>query len=422
MKILDFCFKINYRFMSSIFVNLLKKLTCLLIMNLLAGCTYFNMLVHQSPKVEDMKIFSNRSISPSNSPFHFNYSSKYLPYLDTVKLYNPYTKQESILDTLLYQDKTSALIIYINNKIVCEKYFRGREVSKTSCVFSISKSILSALVGVAISNRNIQSIDQRITDFIPQLKDNSNFNQITIKQLLQMSSGLDWRKNKAFDDDGKFYYTSNIRRLIVRHKQSKPPGSMWEYKNIDSELLGWVIENATGSTISELVQKYLWEPMGAEFNAYWSLDTKNGVEKASSSFNACARDLLKFGCIYLNNGKFNGKQIVPQSWITSIFDIPASPNQQPSLKHNFLWWIPNDGSDREIVADGYLGQRLTINPKYNIVIVKLGEANSNTNLDKVLRYIINSEAAPRPFASALGRLRWQLIKPPGRYSAFAARY
>ncbi len=360
--------------------------------NLFTGCTYYKMLVHQSPKVDDMKIFSNRSISQSNHPFHFNYSNKYLPYLDTVRLYNPNTKQKSALDSFLLQDKTRAIIIYINNQIVYEKYFRGSTESKASCVFSVSKSILSALIGVAISNGYIQSIDQRITDYIPQLKENANFNQITIKQLLQMSSGLDWRKNKTFDDDGKFYYTSNIRSLIVRHKLSKAPGSNWEYKNIDSELLGWVIENATKSSISDLVHKYLWEPMGAEFDAYWSLDRKDGVEKASSSFNACARDLLKFGCIYLNNGKFNNEQIVPQSWIANIFDIPVSPNQQPFLKHNFLWWIPNDGADREIVADGYLGQRITINPRYNIIIVKLSEANSNMNLDKVLWYIINSEA------------------------------
>jgi CubicO group peptidase (beta-lactamase class C family) len=378
--------------MNPISLNSLKRLLCLLFMNLFTGCTYYNMLVHHSPKTDDMKIFSNRLISSGSHPFHFNYSNKYLPYLDTVKLFNPYTKQESTLDTLLSYDKTSAFIIYINNQIVCEKYFGDRTESKASCVFSISKSVLSALTGVVISNGYIQSIDQKITDFIPQLKGNPNFDQITIKQLLQMSSGLDWRKNKSFDDDGKFYYTSNIRRLIVRHKLSKVPGSKWEYKNIDSELLGWVIENATGSTISELVHKYLWEPMGAEFEAYWSLDTKNGVEKASSSLNACARDLLKFGCIYLNNGKFNNEQIVPQSWIANIFDIPASPDQQPFLKHNFLWWIPNDGADREIVADGYLGQRVTINPRYNIVIVKLSEANSNTNLDKVLKYIINSEA------------------------------
>ena len=370
----------------------LKRLLCLLFMNPFTGCTYYHMLVRQSPNADDMKIFSNRSIPPSNHPFHFNYSTKYLPYLDTVKLYNPDTKQESTLDTLLSQEKTSAFIIYINNRMVCEKYFNGSTASKASCVFSISKSILSALTGVVISKGYIQSIDQRITDFIPQLKGNINFNQITIKQLLQMSSGLEWRKNKAFDDDGKFYYTSNIRRLIVRHKLSQVPGSHWEYKNIDSELLGWVIENATGSTISDLVHQYLWEPMGAEFEAYWSLDKKKGVEKASSSFNACARDLLKFGCVYLNNGKFNNGQIVPAGWIAHIFDIPASPDQQPLLKHNFLWWIPNDGADREIVADGYLGQRITINPRYNMIIVKLSEANSNANLDKVLWYIINREA------------------------------
>ncbi|MGE5458378.1 MAG: serine hydrolase domain-containing protein [Methanococcaceae archaeon] len=354
--------------MNSLSVNLLKRLFWLLFMNLFTGCTYYKMLVHQSPNTDDMKIFSNRTISSSSHPFIFNYSSKYTTYLDTVKLYNPDTKQESKLDSLLSQDKTSAFIIYINNRIVCEKYFRGRNESEASCVFSISKSILSALTGIAVSQGYIQSIDQRITDFIPELKENPNFNKITIKQLLQMSSGLVWRKNKTFDDDGKFYYTSNIRKLIGRHKLTRAPGSNWEYKNIDSELLGWVIENATGSAISDLVHKYLWEPMGAEFDAYWSLDKKNGVEKASSSLNACARDLLKFGCIYLNNGKFNNNQIVPQSWIANIFDIPASPNQQPFLKHNFLWWIPNDGADREIVADGYLGQRITINPRYNIVV------------------------------------------------------
>lgn len=368
------------------------KLICLLFMILFSGCTYCKMIVHRAPNADDFKIFSNRSISASSRPFHFNYSNKYSLYLDTVKIYNPNTKQESTLTTLLSQDKTSALIIYINNKIVCEKYFNGRIESRPSCVFSVSKSILSALTGVVISKGYIQSIDQKITDFIPQLKDNYNFNQLTIKQLLQMSSGLDWRKNKAFDDDGKFYYTSDIRRLIVRHKLSKVPGSAWEYKNIDTELLAWIIENATGSTISDLVHRYFWEPMGAEFDAYWSLDRKNGIEKASSSLNACPRDLLKFGCIYLNNGKFNDKQIVPPEWIAHIFDIPPAPNQQPSLSHNFLWWIPNAGADKEIVADGYLGQRVTINPKYNLVIVKLSEADSNTNLDKVLWYIINNEA------------------------------
>ena len=120
----------------------MKRLLCLLFMNLFTGCTYYNMLVHQAPKADDMKIFPNRSISPGSHPFHFNYSNKYLPYLDTVKVYNPNTKQESTLDTLLYQDKTSAFIIYINDQIVYEKYFRGSTESKASCVVSISKSIL----------------------------------------------------------------------------------------------------------------------------------------------------------------------------------------------------------------------------------------------------------------------------------------
>jgi CubicO group peptidase (beta-lactamase class C family) len=356
-----------------------------------SACTYCKMLMYRSPDVDDRRIFHNSMISSSHKPFHFNYSKEFSLYLDTVSLYNPSLGKDISLDSTLILDKTKAFIILINDSIVYERYFDKQKADEVSCVFSISKSILSALTGIVIDKGYIKSIDQKITDYIPELLYNNNFNQITIKQLLQMSSGLEWKKNVTFDDDGKFYYSSNIRKLLLRHKLKDVPGNNWEYKNIDAELLCWVIENATKIHISDLIYQYIWDPMGAENVAWWSLDKKNGIEKASSSLNASARDLLKFGCIYLNNGYFNGEQIVPKSWIQNIFDVEPSPNQQALLKHNFYWWIPNNGVDREIVADGYLGQRITINPKYNIVIVKLGEANSNTNIDKVLMHIIQTK-------------------------------
>lgn len=354
----------------------------------ISGCTYCKMLIYRSPDVDDREIFHNRKIPSSGKPYHFNYSKEFSLYLDTVRLYNSSLRKDISLDSVLILDKTKAFIIFINDSIVYERYFGNLKANEVSCVFSVSKSILSALTGIIIDKGYIKSIDQKISDYIPELRDNNNFNQITIKHLLQMSSGLEWKKNVTFDDDGKLYYSSDIRNKIQNHKLTGIPGDRWEYKNIDAELLGWVIENATKTNISDLIYQYIWNPMGAEDVAWWSLDKKKGFEKVSSSLNASARDLLKFGCIYLNNGYFNGEQIVPKSWIQNIFDIQPSPNQQAFLKHNFLWWIPNNGVDREIVADGYLGQRITINPKYNIVIVKLGEANSNTNIDKVLMHII----------------------------------
>jgi CubicO group peptidase (beta-lactamase class C family) len=346
------------------------------------------MLIYRSPDVDDMRIFANRKIPSSHKPVLFNYSNEFSSYLDTVKVYNPSLKKDLPLDSILILDKTKAYIIFLNNRIIYERYFGSQKANDVSCVFSISKSVLSALTGIVIDKGYIKSIDQKISEYIPELLNKNSFNQITIKQLLQMSSGLEWKKNVTFDDDGKLYYSSDIRKLVLSHKLTSVPGNCWEYKNIDAELLGWVIENATKAHISNLIYQYLWEPMGAENDAWWSLDRKGGIEKASSSLNASAKDILKFGCIYLNNGYFNGEQIVPESWIQNIFDIQPSPNQQAYLKHNFLWWIPNGGIDKEIVADGYLGQRLTINPKYNIVIVKFGEANSNTNIDKVLMYLI----------------------------------
>jgi CubicO group peptidase (beta-lactamase class C family) len=349
------------------------------------------MLIYKSPDVDDMKLFQNRKIPSSRNPVHFTYSKEFSSYLDTVKIYSPSLKKDIPLDSILILDKTKAFIIFINDKIVYERYFGIQKENDVSCVFSISKSILSSLTGIIIDKGYIKSIDQKISDYIPELKNNNNFNQITIKHLLQMSSGLEWKKNVAFDDDGRLYYSSDIHKLILRHKLAGVPGNSWEYKNIDAELLCWVVENATKTHLSDLTYQYLWDPMGAENDAWWSLDKKNGTEKASSSLNASAKDILKFGCIYLNNGYFNGKQIIPKNWIQNIFNIPPSPNQQEFLKHNFYWWIPNNGLDKEIVADGFLGQRLNINPRYNIVIVKFGESNSTTSIDKALMHIIKTK-------------------------------
>jgi CubicO group peptidase (beta-lactamase class C family) len=349
------------------------------------------MLVYKSPDIDDMRIFQNRKIPSSHKPVHFNYSNEFSSYLDTVRVYNPSVKRNIPLDSILILDKTKGFIIFLDNRIIYERYFDGMKANDVSCVFSVSKSVLSALTGILIDKGYIKSVDQKISDYIPGLLNNNNFNNITIRQLLQMSSGLEWKRNVTFDDDGRFYYSSDIRKQILSHKLAGVPGDRWEYKNIDAELLSWVIENATNTHISDLVYQYLWDPMGAENDAWWSLDKKNGNEKASSSLNASAKDILKFGCIYLNNGYFNGKQIVSEGWIQNIFDFPPSAGQQADLKHNFLWWIPNNGADREIVADGYLGQRLSINPKYNVVIVKFGDANSNTNIDKVLMHIIEAK-------------------------------
>jgi CubicO group peptidase (beta-lactamase class C family) len=364
---------------------------CLAVLLSVSGCLYCKMLIYKSPDIDDMRIFQNRKIPSSHKPVHFKYSNEFSSYLDTVRVYNPSLERNIPLDSILILDKTKAFIIYLDNRIIYERYFDGMKANDVSCVFSMSKSVLSALTGILIDKGYIKSVDQKISDYIPGLLNNNNFNNITIRQLLQMSSGLEWKRNVTFDDDGRLYYSSDIRKQILSHKLAGVPGDRWEYKNIDAELLGWVIENATNAHISDLVHQYLWDPMGAENDAWWSLDKKNGNEKASSSLNASAKDILKFGCIYLNNGYFNGNHILSEGWIQNIFDFPPSAGQQADLKHNFLWWIPNNGADREIVADGYLGQRLSVNPKYNIVIVKFGDANSNTNIDKVLMHIIETK-------------------------------
>lgn len=130
----------------------------------------------------------------------------------------------------MIDDRARALLVLINNKIVCEKYYYGTQPSDISSVFSVSKSFLSALTGILIEKGCISSIDEPITNYITELKKNDNFSQITIKNLLQMSSGLRWNKDKMFDDEGKFYYCSDIRHMILKTKMGSEPGQSWNIK------------------------------------------------------------------------------------------------------------------------------------------------------------------------------------------------
>ncbi|NJK87141.1 MAG: serine hydrolase [Bacteroidales bacterium] len=348
------------------------------------------MLRYGTPNVDDNRIFASREIKASSHPYFFSYNNNFQAYLDSVKIFNPHLKRETSLDSLMISDRTRALLIFINNNIVFEKYYYDTQPSHISSTFSVSKSFLSTLTGILIENGYIRSIDEPITNYITELKKYDHFNQITIKYLLQMSSGLKWNKDKIFDDDGRYYYSSNIRRMILRSQMESEPGKSWKYKNIDTELLCWVLEKSSNCHISELMQKYLWEPLGAEYNASWSLDRKGGVEKASSSLNASPRDLLKFGCLYLNTGKFNGNLILSEDWINQIYNTAPAPNQQEYIKHNYLWWIPN-GENQEIVADGFLGQRIMIIPGYNMVVVRVSDSNDISSIDKILFYIINND-------------------------------
>jgi CubicO group peptidase (beta-lactamase class C family) len=175
----------------------------------------------------------------------------------------------------------------------------------------MAKSIVGLAIGAAIDDGFIKSVDQPVADFIPEFQNKTNKN-LTIKQVLTMSSGLNWKEDYGglFNTTTEAYYGKDIRKLIYSLQVTSTPGVKFTYLSGNSELLGMVVEKATGKKLSEYVAEKFWKPMGAEHPALWSLDRKNGMEKAYCCFNTNARDFARWGQLVLNQGTWNGDTLV----------------------------------------------------------------------------------------------------------------
>ncbi|MCW3788414.1 serine hydrolase domain-containing protein [Plebeiibacterium sediminum] len=251
-------------------------------------------LIYLFPGIEDYKIFYNREIPGDNSiPWNTAHD-----YMNTELL-----KQER--DTLEHY-KTVAYLIIQNDSVVYEEYWDGYDKNSLSNSFSASKSIVSLLIGAAIQDGYINNINQSVSEFIPEFNDDSH-NKLYIKDLLTMSSGLNWNESyiNPFSMTTQAYYGDNINDLVLNLKLIETPGVEFKYLSGNTQLLAIIIENATGKSLSEYVHEKIWKPLGATNTALWSLDRKNGHEKAYCCLNSNARDFARIGNIILNNGAIN---------------------------------------------------------------------------------------------------------------------
>ena len=224
--------------------------------------------------------------------------------------------ETSDLQSFIDKTKTQALLVVRGDSLVFEAY--GKDYDRESVVtsFSVAKSFVCAIVGVLLQQGKIKSVDQPVTDFIPELIErDKRFSKIRLCDLLSMSSGIAYSE-RAFDDT-KTYYDPDLRKLtLTKTKIKSEPDTEFLYNNYNPLLLGIVIERASGTSVSAFLEKYIWKPMGAEFDASWSLDSiEDGFEKMESGINTLAMDFVRFACMYRDGGKVFGKQVVSQEWI-----------------------------------------------------------------------------------------------------------
>lgn len=293
------------------------------------------------------------------------------------------------LDEFLNKTGTTAFIVIQNYTILYEKYFNDYNRNSIQTSLSEAKSFTSALVGIAIDEGYIKSVDEPITNYLPELKDrDKNFESITIRDLLMMSSGIRYNEIKFFNGDGaKTYYYPDLRRLALDETEIVDrPGDHFHYNDYNPLLLGMILERATNTSVSEYLQEKIWKPLGMEYPGSWSTDSeKSGFEKMATGINARAIDFAKFGKLYLNHGTWDGKQIISEKWVAESTQMDTSiikDEYYPDLLffrsekgyYKYFWWgCSRDKGKYDYFARGDYGQFIYISPQKNLIIVRNGK-------------------------------------------------
>jgi len=354
-------------------------------------------LKYRTPNAETYKIFPQEISHKSDSVFHFTRGAKAPNDLDTLHVRDGNNRMIP-LKTYLKNGQVNAFIVIRNDSVLYERYDKGYSDSTLSTIFSGAKSMISIMIGQALADGSIKSLNDKVTRYIPELKSNPAFEQITLKNLLDMKSGLEFKDalggivKAFFSDEAKYYYTDDMQAQLMKVKLVNKPGTVWVYKSIDPILLGWVLKKASGKSVAKYFESHVWKHIGAEYNATWGLDQVNGLTNTASRFQVAAIDLAKIGRLYLNKGRYNGNQVVPENWVNQSInigsEIPASAKGWQKSAHHYLWWIPQEGDKGDYAAEGMLGQRLYVDPKTNTIIVQFADHGAgNYPYRKISRYL-----------------------------------
>jgi CubicO group peptidase (beta-lactamase class C family) len=278
-------------------------------------------------------------------------------------------------DSFLRRNHTLSFLVVHDDRLVYERYFGGssRETLHTS--LSVAKSILSALMGIAIEEGLIGGVEDPVTDYLPQLRRRDpRFERITLRHLLTMSSGMRYWETDLpwpFADDTYTYYGTDLRRIALDDTEiERPPGQEFLYNNYNPLLLGVVLERATGMSVSKYMSTRLWQPLGAERDATWNLDSEgSGFEKMESGLNATAADYARFGLMFLHEGEWDGTRILSKEWVREATARDTSTD--PAAEYQYFWWVDIERPGR-FYGLGNLGQYLYVAPDADAVIVRNG--------------------------------------------------
>jgi hypothetical protein len=348
--------------------NLFKRILYILLLVIVianvaiwaSDTTYiYKALVYQQPGIDDLEIFPYTTIENKGKKDPWKISST----KNNIKL-------SDSLRNVLERYETVAFLVIKNDSIQYEEYWDTWNENSYSNSFSVAKSIVSTLIGIAIDEGKISSINDPVGKYVPEYNV-GDLQKVKIIDVLQMASGLNFKESYStpFNQTTDAYYGKDLRKLMYSLKVEKTPGTEFYYRSGDTQLLQFVLKAATGKSLSEYASEKLWSKIGAENPAHWSLDKEGGDEKAYCCFYSNARDFARIGKLYLQNGMWDSTQVLSSDWIkmsTTPHGLPE--NGVKTTQYGLQWWVYND----IYYCRGILGQYIIVDPTNNMIVVRLG--------------------------------------------------
>ncbi len=341
---------------------------------LVTGKTWmFKEIMYNFADIDDYKVFSNNVVkagTPQPWPLASNFNKIVLP--DTVK-------------NLLEKIQSIGVTVIKNDSLLFEKYWEGFSDTSYSGSFSMAKSITSILIGAALKEGKIKSIEEPVGNYLPEFKDGEKA-KLRIVDLLTMSSGSNWDESYSnpFSVTAELYYGDDAYKTATGVKITRQPGTFHSYKSGDTQLLGLILEKATGKSLSDYATEKIWQPTGAAQPALWSTDKENGNEKAYCCFNSNARDFARIGQLMLDSGKWKGNEIISPAYYAASIKPCLIPDNagKPCDYYAYQWWlVPYEPG--VFYARGILGQYIIVMPAQHMVIVRLGKHRGSKKIGTV---------------------------------------
>lgn len=286
----------------------------------------------------------------------------------------PQWNNETNLASYMNDNHVKGVIVIKDNKIRMEEYAEGIDQETLWTSFSVAKSISSMLLGVALKEGSIKSLDDELQKYIPEFN-GYDYGKVTVRQLLTMTSGIDWNEDyeDATSDVGQMYKAacenteSHILTYMKPLKFAHKPGTHWNYSTGETDLVGILIQKATGKSLAEYISEKIWKPFGMEHCAYWLADECSNLNIGGSGLSASLRDYARLGTLMLNNGKLGDKNILAEEWIDNATSLLYETNDQGG-GYGYLWWRFKDVS---YAAVGIFGQMLYIDPSKDLIIAQM---------------------------------------------------